>query len=440
MSIVIEYGLGYMRVGCAGECAPRCCVASSLVALVSDAVTEGALGTMQGGDNDDVGARLRLACTRELYALFHSHLLVKPREWSVLLVEPLLAPTRLREALLYVLLKTFKVPSVSMQPDLHMPLLASGLSTGVVVHVGQDESMAIAFQDSRPVLSSLKMSPLGTRWAEAVFAAELTAAWGLGATPASKHCSSLFTAHVTARGACDVPRRGGEEGEEEVIVGPLSGSTTKAHTLTHALRRVPVARLLQGCRYTGAQAAEEAGREYVDTPTDSHGGDELGGLSGMLLACLEACSTDVRAAASRGGVVVCGPGAAIPGLGLALCAEATCQATAAAAATVGGGSAADAVAAGRGRDDGATGPSDHSTMAPVVAHLPGASLALAPCPFPAPLLVWVGGSLFAASPASADRFVRLQDARLPVLPDWLAVAPSAGKWAFQQGRGMPLSL
>jgi hypothetical protein len=362
----------------------------------------------------------------------------------VLLVEPLLVPTRLREALLHVLLKTFKVASVSMQPDLHMPLLASGLSSGVVVHVGRDESMTLAFQDSRPVLSSLKMSPLGTRWAEAVFAAELTAAWGLGATPASKHCSSLFTAHVTARGACGVPRRGGGEegeGEGEVTVGPLSGSTTEAHTLTHALRRVPVARLLQGCRYTGAQVAEEAGEVYVDTPTDSHGGDELGGLSGMLLACLEACSTDVRAAASRGGVVVCGPGTAIPGLGLALCAEATCQAAAAAAAAaaaVGGGSAA-AVAAGRGRDDGAAGLSDHSTMAPVVANLPGASLALAPCPFPASLLVWVGGSLFAASPASADRFVRLEDTRLPVLPDWLAVAPSAGKWAFQQGRGMPLS-
>jgi len=425
MSIVIEYGLGYVHAGCAGECAPRCSVASSLMALVSDEAAEGAHRTTDGSDDVDFGARLRLACTRELYALFHSHLLVKPREWSVLLVEPLLAPTWLRKALLRVLLETFQVVSVSMQPDLHMPLLASGLSSGVVVLVGRDESMALAFQDNRPVLSSLKTSPLGTRWAEAVFAAELTEAWGLGATPASMHCSALFAAHVRARHGDDQGRDGkGEEEykgkEEEVEVGPLSGSTTEAHTLTHALRHVPVMRLLQGCCYTGP--------EGLDTPADGHGGDELGGLSGMLLTCLEACDTDVRAAASRGGVVVCGPGSAIPGLGPALCAEATRQA-AGAGAGAGAGPAS-------GRDDGAAGLSDHSTMAPVVAHLPGGALALVPCAFPASLLAWVGGSLFAASPAAADRFVRLQDARLPVLPDWLAVAPSAGMWAFQQGRGM----
>ena len=176
-SLCLEYGWGYLLGGMSGTHRVQGEMESRMLDIGEEADEES----------------LRMQCAKELYEMFHSILLVRPREWRVLLVEPMLVPSRTRQVLMSVLLDTFKVQGVCMQPNMHMSMLASGLSSGVMVVIGKEESMAMAFEDGRPVLASLKTSPLGMMWMEHAFSAEVQNAWGVSVTNESS--SSLLHEH-----------------------------------------------------------------------------------------------------------------------------------------------------------------------------------------------------------------------------------------------------
>ena len=386
MDVIIEYREGELRAGFAGNARP------SFTADSSFEVQKGLEATC-------------LAITKELYDIFYMKLLVKPRECRVIVVEPLLCPKVIRAAFMQVLLKTFAVKAVSFQADIHMAIVASGVSSGVVVHVGNSESTALAFSGYRPIIRSLQLSPLGYTQTVESFGRALAKAWATNRIPPS-HVHSLISQY--AIGTMDA---GADE--DEVIVAALSNVETSptggpgSLILTRHLRTFPVEVLAYGA----AHRADDVKGDSEDTAEKC---DEFGGLAGLVLASLMKCEVDVRAKAARK-LVLCGPGAALPHLSVAI-AEAALQR---ARESLSGVTrervlrdAHEAARQGHANDE---------------AQLPPADLA------------WIGASLFACMPQSSVRFVTKADVYVcsssspadytHAIPDWLAADKSL--WTFQ---------
>lgn len=87
--------------------------------------------------------------------VFFNILLTKPKDCSVLLIEDTLVNQKHQCRLITALLRDIQVNSVSIQSKFHMAMIASGLSTGVVVSIGES-SYCYAFAYSRPIFHSLR--------------------------------------------------------------------------------------------------------------------------------------------------------------------------------------------------------------------------------------------------------------------------------------------
>ena len=313
-----------------------------------------------------------------LTAVFVDHLFVAPKECKVLVVEQLHTPSAVRNGLITALLHDLRVPAVSMQPGVLLPVLASGGDSGVVVDVGETECRAVAVAHGRPVLQSYVTVPVGVRTARTRFrrqlASEATAA-------AAHHVLSADVDGHAFRGLFDAAVGALPPAAPADLAFPSGwrGVCTEPLTVPGSLRTACVGGLVDG---SAAAAPDGGGGAYdadsdADADADADGApyDEVGGAAGALLETLRRCARDVRACAARR-VIFAGGGAAIAGMANAVCAAAARRAE---------------------RD-------------PRYADLCACPLRPAPATAFSPAdLAWVGGSLFASVKANEAKFVRLQD-------------------------------
>eukprot|EP01039_Chlorochromonas_danica_P003620 gene3620-3964_t len=102
-----------------------------------------------------------LALTDLFHSIFFSHLHLNPKTCKVLLVEPMLACSQWRDCVLTVLLRDFKVWTVSFQSDLCLAALGSGWANGLIVSTERLESSAVAFTHDRVLLHTLSNASIG---------------------------------------------------------------------------------------------------------------------------------------------------------------------------------------------------------------------------------------------------------------------------------------
>ena len=84
--------------------------------------------------------------------IFSEHLIVRPKDCRVVVVERVFNSEGGRQALLEVLLTHMGVKSVSVQADLHLALLPTGCDTGIVLDIGENQCRAAAIAYGSPIL------------------------------------------------------------------------------------------------------------------------------------------------------------------------------------------------------------------------------------------------------------------------------------------------
>lgn len=132
-TIVLELDSKFVTVGFSGEFVPR--YSTSAAAIHS-------------GSNAD--------CVELLKYLFLDILQVKSRDFSVLVVEDLFLRQATLDALVVLLFRDFQVAAVAVQSCMCMSQVASAMSSGVVVHLGDSESHVMCFAEGRPLMHSLR--------------------------------------------------------------------------------------------------------------------------------------------------------------------------------------------------------------------------------------------------------------------------------------------
>lgn len=96
----------------------------------------------------------RAKFTSILQTIFNDYLHLRARSSQVVVIEPFLWPRITRDALYNSLLFDFQVPMISFQPRAHMAAIATGVSVGMLVHVGKKDADIVCFGDSRPIIST----------------------------------------------------------------------------------------------------------------------------------------------------------------------------------------------------------------------------------------------------------------------------------------------
>lgn len=148
-TVVVELGRRIIRAGFAGEPSPRV-----TLPIESCGVNFAICKSLED---------LQHACLELMSSIFIEHLHVKSKDATVLIVEPLVSSTKFREALVLALFQYLFVSKVSLQPDLFMPILSTGLYSGVVLDVGFAETRCVAVLQGRPLLDTIRVGKVGVR-------------------------------------------------------------------------------------------------------------------------------------------------------------------------------------------------------------------------------------------------------------------------------------
>ncbi len=93
--------------------------------------------------------------------IFYSILRVDMREHPVIYSEPILNPPNLREHLARVFFETYQVPSLVIFPSAVMALVNAGLSTGLVVEIGEGMTFIVPIHEGEVITYAVNRLPLG---------------------------------------------------------------------------------------------------------------------------------------------------------------------------------------------------------------------------------------------------------------------------------------
>ena len=88
---------------------------------------------------------------------------MNPKDRRVVLVESILADTRLKNELVKVLFQHFEVLSILFAPSHLMPIFGLGLQNGLVLDVGYNSASVIPIYQGVPILRAWQALPLGGR-------------------------------------------------------------------------------------------------------------------------------------------------------------------------------------------------------------------------------------------------------------------------------------
>ena len=145
-AVCFDFGAVYAKVGYAGEAAPRAIIKTP--AQIADPKASA-----------DV---LYAVLVDFIHKIYFQHLLVNPKDRRVVLVDHILGPIRLKEALSKVLFKHFEALSVLYAPSPLLPLLTLGVESGLYVDVGFKEALVVPVFEGVPILKAWQGQPLAS--------------------------------------------------------------------------------------------------------------------------------------------------------------------------------------------------------------------------------------------------------------------------------------
>ena len=119
--VVLEVGATHVRGGIAGECTPRFVIPTPFRPTPS--LTHLSTTTSTG---ETAMEAMRMNCLEGLRVIFLDYLQIRAKDCSVLVVENMFAPVAFRDQLFNALLNEMQVQAVCFQPDMLMPILATG--------------------------------------------------------------------------------------------------------------------------------------------------------------------------------------------------------------------------------------------------------------------------------------------------------------------------
>jgi actin-related protein 10 len=97
---------------------------------------------------------LYLILCRFLQTIYLQYLMVNPKDYRVVVVEPLLCPTSFRNTLARAFFSHFSVPYVAFIPSPLLCLFSIGRQTALVVDVGWQETTVLPIYEGIPVISA----------------------------------------------------------------------------------------------------------------------------------------------------------------------------------------------------------------------------------------------------------------------------------------------
>ncbi|KAI8437796.1 hypothetical protein MSG28_012025 [Choristoneura fumiferana] len=285
-AVVLDLGSEYTKFGFTGEAAPRCIVRSEFW-------SPGLRGYKRVFDYKD-DEELYDNLVHMLHLLYFRHVLVNPKERRVVVVESLLTPTRFRETLAKVLFTHYEVSGVAWADSGRLCALTLGAPAALVLEVGAREAEVCAVIHGCVVLRSLQAAPRGALRVRTELARLLAEDGAPALTDHVLEDIMVKTCLVTTR----------ERAQQWASDSP----PTPAKSVRYPLAGAGRGRGGPG----GAVTVEGRARELSAEPLFAEDG-EYCSLQDLLLQCIMQSPIDCRRALAEN-ILVCGGGAALPGL------------------------------------------------------------------------------------------------------------------------------
>ncbi|XP_038207165.1 actin-related protein 10 [Zerene cesonia] len=284
-AVVLDLGTDYTKFGFTGEPAPRCIIPSQFWCpterrnkRVHDYRT-----TEELYDN----------LVHMLHLLYFRHVLVNPKERKVVVVESLFTTTQFRETLAKVLFMHYEVSGVTWWDSARLSAATLGAPVALVVSLGARDAEVVAVVHGVPVVHAMQSQPLGARALHAELARLLDEDCGR-----ELHLTDQELEDIKVR-TCFVPSRklALELGDEAAL---------------RSVRGAEWARAGGAGGAGGALRVSGRARALAAEPLFARD-NELASLPDAVLQCIQMCPIDTRRALAEN-ILVCGGGAALPGL------------------------------------------------------------------------------------------------------------------------------
>ena len=249
----------------------------------------------------DNEADIRFALIDFINHIFIRHLLLTPKDKTVIIAEPLFLPLWFRRMLLNVLFVDIQVGNVFIAPASVFAMFGLGWWSGLVVDCDAFETTVLPVYDSIPIVKAVKSAPIGYAQVVDKLRDELssTASW-----PSELLRDEQLIDDIVKKASCFVDRydrvlqrKNGEKPSRE------TGDFVYPSTFggKYAPFTVP------------GSARESLGEPLFDVEDDYS-------IQGLILQCLEQCPVDLRKYLSQH-IILTGCCATLPGFGHRLCKE-----------------------------------------------------------------------------------------------------------------------
>ncbi|XP_063618093.1 actin-related protein 10 [Cydia splendana] len=286
-AVVLDLGSEYTKFGFTGEAAPRCIIRSQFWSPELRRFKR----VYDYANEDELYDNL----VHMLHLLYFRHVLVNPKERRVVVAESLLTPTAFRETLAKVLFTHYEVSGVAWADTPRLCALTLGAPIVLVVEIGAREAEVCAVVHGSVVLKALQTAPLGALAVRAELARILDEdnKTELNLDPTVLEDIAVKTCLVTTR--------------DRAVQWASDSPPTPAKSVRYPLPS------------GGAVTVSGRARELSAEPLFLRD-NEYSSLPDLLLQCIMQCPIDVRRALADN-ILVCGGGAALPGLRARLKAE-----------------------------------------------------------------------------------------------------------------------
>ncbi|CEM33419.1 unnamed protein product [Vitrella brassicaformis CCMP3155] len=152
--VVIDLGRAFTKCGFATEAAPRHIFRTP--ELIQEVKTDTVTST--------ASFERWVQVFEELFKnVFFFYLQANPKERRVIICDKVCSPRPMREAISKVLFEKLAVPAIHFVPDLLLPLYLTGLSTGIVIDCGYEETRILPICECVPLYSAFTTARVGGR-------------------------------------------------------------------------------------------------------------------------------------------------------------------------------------------------------------------------------------------------------------------------------------
>lgn len=152
--VVLDIGRQYTKCGLAGEPSPR--------AIIKSAVRQSDDEYLYLHDIEDEEL-LKSSLGNFIELVYFNHLAVTPKDKKVVIVESVFCKSTFRNILTRVLFDQFNIPSLMFVPNHLMTLATLGVTTGLVLDMGSDETISIAVVEGVTLLNCAQICNLAAR-------------------------------------------------------------------------------------------------------------------------------------------------------------------------------------------------------------------------------------------------------------------------------------